>query len=213
MRSSEGGGAEGGAHSEAAATAPTPPRRAPPTYSAPPQQIVLRWETLALVAAVTTLAVLLPASFADRGHWQRAASRLVGGSSGSSSSASGGAAVLPSGSGGAAHTGGAPIDGAASADALPDSDSGAASGTLACQLSGYCSRGKVKAWRGDVATNDALKEAVASLAYKSEVGVGKRCGVRMQASERVPHTPGTSLPPPCSWSSSSRFTKSRWTWP
>ena len=26
--------------------------------------------------------------------------------------------------------------------------------------------------------------------------MGKRCGVRMQASERAPHTPGTSLPPP-----------------
>ena len=96
--------------------------------------------------------------------------------------------------------GAAPIDGAASAETLAHSGAGNSSGNLAFQLSGYSSRGKVKAWRGDVATNDALKEAVASLAYKSEVGwaSGVVCACR-PASERHTH-PALLYPPPCSWS-------------
>ena len=149
------------------------------------------------MAAATALVVLLPASFVDRGHWERAAAYAAGRTS---SSASGGAAVVPNGSGGAAHAGGAPIDGAASAETLAHSGAGNSSGNLAFQLSGYSSRGKVKAWRGDVATNDALKEAVASLAYKSEVGwaSGVVCACR-PASERHTH-PALLYPPPCSWS-------------
>jgi hypothetical protein len=45
----------------------------------------------------------------------------------------------------------------------------AEAGPLGCRASGYCSLGKSKVWRGDIATNAALLEMLQAVAYKKEV--------------------------------------------
>lgn len=49
---------------------------------------------------------------------------------------------------------------------------GAAGSTrgLPCRASGYCSLGRSKVWRGDVATNRALQAMLKAVTYKKEVG-------------------------------------------
>ena len=42
-------------------------------------------------------------------------------------------------------------------------------GTYTCEASDYCSVGKVKTWRGDVASTAALKELLSAVAYKNEL--------------------------------------------
>ena len=54
---------------------------------------------------------------------------------------------------------------------------------LECARSGYCSLGVSKTWVGDVATNEALREAMEAISYKKEVG--GRVGVQSCPVERA----------------------------
>jgi hypothetical protein len=45
----------------------------------------------------------------------------------------------------------------------------AAEGPLPCERSGYCSLGKTRVWRGDVAANDALRQMLEAVSFKKEV--------------------------------------------
>lgn len=54
---------------------------------------------------------------------------------------------------------------------------GSSTAGLTCQESGLCSLGKVRHWRGDVATNEQLRAMLEAVAYKREVrwGLPRRC--------------------------------------
>lgn len=56
---------------------------------------------------------------------------------------------------------------AGAADAGSSSSSSAG---LACRESGLCSVGKVRRWRGDIATNEQLRAMLEAVSYKREVG-------------------------------------------
>lgn len=84
------------------------------------------------------------------------------GDSGSSSAAA--AAVRSGGSGGRGSSGG----GSASASRQGDGMQLPA-GTLGCELSGYCSVGRVRTWSGDISTNAALREMLEAVSYKKEI--------------------------------------------
>lgn len=43
-----------------------------------------------------------------------------------------------------------------------------------CKDSGFCSVGQVRPWRGDVASNEALREMLGAVAFKKEVGWAER---------------------------------------
>jgi hypothetical protein len=47
---------------------------------------------------------------------------------------------------------------------------------LPCNASGYCSLGQTRVWRGDIATNDAMREMLAAVSYRKEVHCQKRAG-------------------------------------
>jgi hypothetical protein len=40
---------------------------------------------------------------------------------------------------------------------------------LPCNASGYCSLGQTRVWRGDIATNDAMREMLAAVSYRKEI--------------------------------------------
>jgi hypothetical protein len=84
-------------------------------------------------------------------------------------------------------------------------------GVFSCKDSGFCSVGQVRAWHGDVATNEAAREMLEAVAYKKEVGrvelccmcvvVGGRlfwlaCSVVLQCiAWAVPHIWTAGMPP------------------
>lgn len=62
-------------------------------------------------------------------------------------------------------------------------------GTMDCTSSGYCSVGRTRTWRGDIASNAALREMLEAVSFRREVRAG-RGGVGWRGSR-------LAVPPPC----------------